>query len=126
MTQVSVRYIVNNVEEAIPFYVEHLGFKLDFHPGGFAVLSRGDLRLMLNQPGIGGAGRPDIAGRTPAPGGWNRFQIVVERLDEVFARLRQARVPLRTDIVTGMGSRQILVEDPSGNLIEILEVSPAP
>ncbi len=122
MSKVSVRYIVTDVDAAIPFYTERLGFHLDIHPApGFARLSRGDLYLLLNRPGAGGAGQATPAGVTPAPGGWNRIQIEVEDLASVVERLRTAGCRFRSDIVTGNGGRQILVEDPSGNPVELFE-----
>jgi catechol 2,3-dioxygenase-like lactoylglutathione lyase family enzyme len=116
---VNVRYIVDDVETAIAFYRDRLGFAVDFHPApGFAALSRGDLGLLLNRPGAGGAG---TAGGTPRPGGWNRIQLEVDDLDAVVARLRSDGATFRGDIVAGMGGRQILVEDPAGNPIELFE-----
>lgn len=123
MGLVSVRYIVNDVEAAIQFYTTHLGFQVDMHPGpGFAALSHGDLRLLLS--GIGGSGgaaqaMPD--GRRPEPGGWNRIQIEVDNLASLVDRLRKADARFRNDIVTGNGGKQILLEDPSGNPIELFE-----
>jgi catechol 2,3-dioxygenase-like lactoylglutathione lyase family enzyme len=114
---ISVRYIVNNVDEAIPFYTTHLGFKVDMHPApGFAALSRDDLRLLLNQPGAGGAGQ-----NSPSPGGWNRFQIEVEDLESTVASMKGAGVRLRSEIITGNGGKQVIAEDPSGNPIEVFE-----
>ena len=119
---VGVRYIVDSVEAALPFYVDQLGFKLEMHPApGFALLSKGDLRLFLNQPGAGGAGASSSSGEAPEPRGWNRFQLIVEELDGVVAKLRRAGAKFRTDIVVGNGGRQALVEDPSGNLVELFE-----
>jgi catechol 2,3-dioxygenase-like lactoylglutathione lyase family enzyme len=118
----SVRYIVANVDEALPFYTEHLGFQLDLHPApGFAQLSRGSLRLLLNQPGAGGAGQAMPDGRMPEPGGWNRIQIQVENLEETVQRLRAAGASFRNEIVKGAGGLQILVDDPSGNAIELFQ-----
>ena len=118
----AVRYIVDDVDAAIDFYRDHLGFTVDFHPApGFAALSQGDLQLYLNAPGAGGAGQ---AGGTPAPGGWNRFQVQVDDLDATIARLRRDGAPFRGDAVDGAGGRQILVEDPSGNPIELFEPQP--
>jgi catechol 2,3-dioxygenase-like lactoylglutathione lyase family enzyme len=118
MGTVSVRYIVDDVAEAIGFYREHLGFALTFHPApGFAMLERGDLRLLLNAPGAGGAGRAGV----PEPGGWNRFQLTVPDLDAVVARLRQAGLELRSDVVVGAGGRQALIQDPAGNPVELFE-----
>jgi catechol 2,3-dioxygenase-like lactoylglutathione lyase family enzyme len=122
MNEVSVRYIVNKVDEAIPFYTEMLGFNVDMHPApGFASLSRGGLRLLLNQPGAGGAGQDMPDGRRPAPGGWNRIQVEVDDLDVVVGQLRQAGYALRSEIITGNGGKQIIVDDPSGNPIELFQ-----
>jgi catechol 2,3-dioxygenase-like lactoylglutathione lyase family enzyme len=123
MTTVSVRYIVNDVEAAIAFYTRHLGFSVELHPGpGFAALARGDLRLLLNTPtGPGGAAQPMPDGRKPEPGGWNRIQLQVTDLAQEVKTLRQAGVHFRNDIVTGRGGKQILLDDPSGNPIELFE-----
>jgi catechol 2,3-dioxygenase-like lactoylglutathione lyase family enzyme len=122
MGKVSVRYIVTDVDAAIPFYTERLGFKVDMHPApGFASLSKGDLRLLLNRPGAGGAGQAMPDGRMPAPGGWNRIQIEVEDLSAAVEELKRAGCRLRNDIVTGIGGKQVLVDDPSGNPIELFE-----
>ncbi|MGE0282519.1 MAG: VOC family protein [Rhizobiaceae bacterium] len=119
---VNVRYIVHDVDAAIDFYTRLLGFEVDIHPApGFARLSFGDLRLLLNRPGAGGAGQAMADGSEPAPGGWNRFQLQVDDLDETFARMKAAGATLRGDIIAGMGGRQVLVEDPSGNPIELFE-----
>ena len=121
MSAVSVRYIVNSVETAIAFYRDGLGFEVLMHPApGFAALSRGDLRLLLNQPGAGGAG---TAGGSPQPGGWNRIQVTVDDLDLVVAGLREMGATFRGEVVEGAGGRQILVEDPSGNPIELFQPS---
>jgi catechol 2,3-dioxygenase-like lactoylglutathione lyase family enzyme len=123
MATVQVRYIVHDVDAAIPFYVDLLGFKLEMHPApAFAMLSRGDLRLVLSAPnpaGGGGQSMPD--GTAPAPGGWNRFAIEVNDLAARVDALRSAGAHFRNEIVTGVGGRQILVEDPSGNPIELFE-----
>ena len=122
MGKVSVRYIVNDVDAAIPFYTGMLGFKLDMHPApGFASLSRGDLQLLLNRPGAGGAGQAMPAGQHPAPGGWNRIQIEVEDLEATVEKLKGESARFRNDIVTGNGGKQILVEDPSGNAVELFQ-----
>ena len=119
---VSVRYIVTDVAAAVAFYTERLAFRLDAPPApGFASLSRGGLRLLLNQPGAGGAGQAMPDGQLPAPGGWNRIQLEVEDLPATVARLRAAGCRFRNDIVTGRGGGQILLEDPAGNLIELFE-----
>lgn len=124
MPTVWVRYIVNDVEAAIGFY-ERLGFKVDMHPApGFAALSRGDLQLLLNAAGGGGgASQPMPDGRRPEPGGWNRIQLRVKDLDREVSELRQAGAQFRNEIVNGNGGRQLLLEDPSGNVIELFERS---
>ena len=120
----AIRYIVSDVERAIGFYQGLLGFAVEMHPApGFAALARGDLRLYLNAPGAGGAGR---GGGTPQPGGWNRFQLEVEDLDGVLDSLREAGARFRGDRVEGQGGAQILVEDPSGNVVELFEPKPSP
>jgi catechol 2,3-dioxygenase-like lactoylglutathione lyase family enzyme len=123
MATVSVRYIVDDVDAAIEFYTGHLGFEVAMHPApGFAALSRGELRLLLNATGgPGGATRPMPDGRKPEPGGWNRIQLQADDLDGEVETLRSAGLRFRNDIVTGMGGRQILLEDPSGNLVELFE-----
>jgi catechol 2,3-dioxygenase-like lactoylglutathione lyase family enzyme len=123
MATVQVRYIVHDVDAAIPFYTQQLGFKLDMHPARpFAMLSRGDLRLVLSAPNpLGGGGQSMPDGTTPQPGGWNRFAIEVADLSAEVDRLRRAGVSFRNDIVTGVGGKQILAEDPSGNPIELFE-----
>ena len=122
MSKVSFRYIVNDVDAAIAFYTEMLDFKVDMHPApGFAALSKGDLRLLLNRPGAGGAGQEMPDGRLPEPGGWNRIQVEVKGLTTTVDRLRGAGCRFRNEIVTGQGGKQVLVEDPSGNPIELFE-----
>jgi catechol 2,3-dioxygenase-like lactoylglutathione lyase family enzyme len=122
MSKVSVRYIVSDVDAAIPFYTDMLGFKVDMHPApGFAALSRGDLQLLLNRPSAGGAGQSMPDGRLPAPGGWNRIQIQVEDLAATVEKLKNAGGRFRNEIVTGNGGKQILIEDPSGNPIELFQ-----
>jgi catechol 2,3-dioxygenase-like lactoylglutathione lyase family enzyme len=123
MPTVSVRYIVHDVAAAIDFYCRQLGFHEDMHPAPtFAMLSRGDLRLVLSAPGGGpggGAAMPD--GTLPQPGGWNRFSLEVSDLDSTVETLRTNGARFRNEIVTGVGGRQILVEDPSGNPVELFE-----
>ena len=123
MTAFSVRYIVDDVDAAVDFYTRHLQFQVSMKPGpGFAMLRRGDLRLLLNVPGGGGgAGQQLTDGSKPEPGGWNRFQIQVDDLDTTVAALRQAGVDFRGDTITGRGGKQALAIDPSGNLIELFE-----
>ena len=123
MATVSVRYIVNDVDASIDFYCRQLGFTEDMHPApSFAMLSRGDLRLVLSAPsaaGGGGQAMPD--GTIPQPGGWNRFSIEVVDLEALVSQLRGAGAHFRNDIVNGVGGRQILVDDPSGNPIELFQ-----
>jgi catechol 2,3-dioxygenase-like lactoylglutathione lyase family enzyme len=118
-----VRYIVDDVDAAVAFYVEQLGFDEQARPGpGFAILSRGDLRLMLSAPGgPGGAAQAMPDGRVPEPGGWNRIQLEVSDIVAVVEELREAGAQFRNDIVTGRGGRQILLDDPAGNAIELFE-----
>jgi catechol 2,3-dioxygenase-like lactoylglutathione lyase family enzyme len=119
----AARYIVVDVDAAIAFYTEHLGFELEMHPGpGFAALRRDDLRLLLNTPqGPGGSTQAALDGRSPEPGGWARIQLVVSDLDAEMARLREAGVAFRTELAEGRGGRQILVDDPAGNCVELFE-----
>lgn len=123
MAPVSVRYIVHDVEASIEFYTKHLGFDVEMHPApGFAMLARGDLRLLLNAPdGPGGAAQPMPDGRRPEPGGWNRIQLQVDDLASEVETLRSAGVSFRNEIVVGRGGNQILLDDPSGNPIELFE-----
>jgi len=123
MATVQVRYIVHDVDAAIAFYTKQLGFRLEMHPAPpFAMLSRGDLRLVLSAPNpMGGGGQSMPDGRKPEPGGWNRFAIEVPDLAAMVERLRKAGARFRNEIVTGVGGKQILVEDPSGNPIELFE-----
>jgi catechol 2,3-dioxygenase-like lactoylglutathione lyase family enzyme len=123
MATVSVRYIVDDVDTAITFYTQLLGFGVDLHPApGFAILSRGDLRLLLNiSAGPGGAAQAMPDGRKPEPGGWNRIQLQVPDLAKEVETLRNAGAHFRNDIVTGMGGKQILLDDPAGNPIELFE-----
>jgi len=120
---VGVRYIVDDVDAAVAFYTERLGFEVVMRPAPpFAMLARGDLRLMLSAPGGGpggGAAMPD--GRLPQPGGWNRFQLEVSDLDAQVEALRAGGATFRNEIVQGVGGRQILVEDPAGNCVELFE-----
>jgi catechol 2,3-dioxygenase-like lactoylglutathione lyase family enzyme len=122
MSKVSVRYIVNDVGGPILFYTDVLGLKVDLHPApGFASLSRGDLQLLLNRPGAGGAGQAMPDNRIPAPGGWNRIQIEVENLEATAENLKAQGVRFRNAIVTGNGGKQVLIEDPSGNPVELFQ-----
>ena len=123
MATVSVRYIVHDVEAAIGFYTGHLGFSVQIHPNDmFAMLNRGDLRLVLSVPGApagGGQAMPD--GTLPQPGGWNRFAVEVPDLEATVAEMRRDGVRFRNDVVTGVGGKQIIAEDPSGNPVELFE-----
>jgi catechol 2,3-dioxygenase-like lactoylglutathione lyase family enzyme len=124
MATVQVRYIVHDVDAAIEFYTQHLGFQKVMRPGPtFAMLTRGDLRLVLSVPGRpntgGGSTLPD--GRKPEPGGWNRFTVEVADVAATVQQLRSAGVHFRSDVIMGTGGKQALVEDPSGNPIELFE-----
>ena len=123
MATVSVRYIVDDVDAAIAFYTRHLGFEEVMHPAPtFAMLSHGDLRLALSAPsGAGGGGQSMPDGTKPEPGGWNRFTLEVSDLGAAVDRLRKEGVHFRNDIVTGVGGKQILLDDPSGNPVELFE-----
>ena len=123
MPSVSVRYIVDDVDRAIDFYTAQLGFEEVMHPAPtFAMLSRGELRFILSATGGGpggGAAMPD--GSVPAPGGWNRIQIEVDDLDATVHRLRGAGAHFRSEVIEGVGGRQVIVEDPAGNPIELFQ-----
>jgi tRNA-Thr(GGU) m(6)t(6)A37 methyltransferase TsaA len=123
VSTVSIRYIVDDVDAAIAFYCGQLGFTEQMHPAPtFAMLGRGALRLVLSAPGGGpGGGQPMPDGTLPEPGGWNRFSIEVDDLVGTVARLREGGAHFRNDIVTGVGGKQILVDDPSGNPVELFE-----
>jgi catechol 2,3-dioxygenase-like lactoylglutathione lyase family enzyme len=123
MAEVSVRYIVHDVDAAIEFYRDKLGFTLLMHPAAaFAMLQRGALRLVLSAPGGGrGGGQAMPDGSLPEPGGWNRFAIEVSDVAATVDELRAKGVRFRNEIVTGVGGKQILAEDPSGNLVELFE-----
>ncbi len=120
---VSVRYIVNDVDEAIEFYTKMLDFKVEMHPAAeFAILSSGSLRLLLSKPserGGGGQGMPD--GTIQTPGGWNRFEIEVDDIESTVRKFKKAGCKFRNEIVTGVGGKQILLMDPSGNVIELFQ-----
>ncbi len=123
MATVSVRYIVDDVDTAIDFYCSQLGFHEDMHPApSFAMLSRGSLRLVLSAPAGGpGGGQAMPDGTLPSPGGWNRFQLEVDDLEATVEGLRRHGTRFRNEIVAGVGGKQILVEDPAGNPIELFE-----
>ena len=118
---VSVRYLVHDVDAAIAFYTQHLGFTvLSSKPPAFADILRGRLRLLLSGP-ASSAGRPMRDGRTPQPGGWNRIHLIVDDIATDVERLRAAGLTFRNDIISGPGGRQILIDDPSGNPIELFQ-----
>jgi len=123
MARVSVRYIVEDVDAAIDFYCTELGFSEDMHPApSFAMLSRGELRLVLSAPGGGpGGGHPMPDGTLPHPGGWNRFQLEVDDIETTVARLREHGARFRNEIISGVGVKQTLVEVPSGNPIGLFQ-----
>ena len=118
---VSVRYMVDDVQQSIDFYTGHLGFELRMSAApAFADVVRGNLRLLLSGP-ASSAGRPMADGAKPGPGGWNRIHFIVEDLAAEVARLRHAGLAFRNDVVTGPGGSQILLEDPSGNIVELFQ-----
>jgi catechol 2,3-dioxygenase-like lactoylglutathione lyase family enzyme len=119
------RYIVNDVNAAISFYTRHLGFKVEMHPApGFAEISRDDMHIYLTRPspGVGGGARMP-SGEEQKPGGWNRIHLIVEELEGTIAELKSAGCRFRSDVIQGTGGKQILLEDPSGNLIELFEAN---
>ena len=118
---VSVRYMVDDVEAALAFYTKLLDFKvLTSFPPAFADVARGNLRLLLSGP-TSSAGRPMVDGAKPGPGGWNRIHLIVPDITAEVARLRADGVSFRNEIVTGPGGKQILIEDPAGNVVELFE-----
>ena len=118
---VHVRYIVDDVERAVAFYTEHFGFELRTSAApAFADVVRGRLRLLLSGP-ASSAGRPMPDGRRPEPGGWNRIHLIVDDVEREVERLRTAGLSFRNDIVSGPGGRQILLDDPAGNPIELFQ-----
>ena len=116
-----VRYIVNDVDAAVSFYTDLLGFAVEMRVEGFAKLSKDNLHLYLNQPGFGGAGESMPDGTPPAPGGWNRIQFEVDNLEDRIEKLKTQKAHFRNELVMGIGGKQILLQDPSGNLIELFE-----
>ncbi|CDX56948.1 conserved hypothetical protein [Mesorhizobium plurifarium] len=118
---VNVRYMVNDVDDAVAWYTQHLGFtQLSNHAPAFADVTRGALRLLLSGP-TSSAGRPMPDGERPGPGGWNRIHLIVEDIAAEVARLQAAGLSFRNEIVTGPGGSQILLVDPSGNLVELFQ-----
>jgi catechol 2,3-dioxygenase-like lactoylglutathione lyase family enzyme len=118
---VNVRYMVDDVEAAVAYYTEVLDFEVlnSFAPA-FADVARGNLRLLLSGP-TSSAGRPMPDGATPGPGGWNRIHLIVDDIDAEVARLRDAGAPFRNDVVEGPGGKQVLLQDPSGNVVELFQ-----
>jgi catechol 2,3-dioxygenase-like lactoylglutathione lyase family enzyme len=117
---VNVRYMVDDVGAAVDFYTKHLGFEVGINSPAFADVTRGPLRLLLSGP-ASSAGRPMPDGARPAPGGWNRIHLITDDLDAEVTRLRAEGVPFRNDVVSGPGGQQILISDPSGNLVELFQ-----
>jgi predicted enzyme related to lactoylglutathione lyase len=121
----AVRYIVNDVDSAVSFYTSKLSFQVDMHvKSKFASLSLGNLQLYINSPGAGGAGQAMPDGTIPAPGGWNRFQLQVKNIESIVEDLKKSGAKFRNEIVSGVGGKQILLEDPSGNFIELFQPAP--
>jgi catechol 2,3-dioxygenase-like lactoylglutathione lyase family enzyme len=126
-TIVSIRYIVADVDSCVTFYTNLLGFDVLMHnPAAFAMLSKGNLHLIFNRPGAGGAGQSMPDGTEPSPGGWNRFQLEVQDIESVVQGLKSKQGRFRNELVTAKAGKQILLMDPSGNLIELFEPAPQP
>lgn len=122
----NIRYLVSDVDTAVAFYTSNLGFAVELRPApGFASLTRGPLRLLLNAPGSGGAGQAMPDGTSPEPGGWNRVQLTVDDLRATYERLRKRGARFRNQPVEGKGGLQVLIEDPAGNCVELFEPRPA-
>lgn len=123
MASVQVRYIVYDIDKAIAFYTTHLGFKLEMHPAPpFAMLSRNELRLVLSAPNpSAGGGQAMADGTQQTPGGWNRFAIEVKDIEALAEKLKTAGIHFRNNVITGVGGKQAIIEDPSGNPIELFE-----
>ena len=123
MTTVTVRYFVTDLDRAVEFYRDLLEFEIELRPSpSFAMLYRADLRLLLSVPGGGGGGGAPLAdGTVPEPGGWNRFALQVPNVDEAWAALRDQGATFRGDVITGVGVKQALLQDPDGNLVELYE-----
>ena len=116
----NVRYMVYDVGAAVDFYTKHLGFEVGINSPAFADVTRGSLRLLLSGP-ASSAGRPMADGARPVPGGWNRIHLITDDLEAEITRLRAEGVPFRNDVVTGPGGSQVLIQDPSGNLVELFQ-----
>ena len=124
-TTVSVRYIVDDVDACVTFYTQLLGFEVKMHTAAaFAMLSKGNLHLLLNKPGAGGAGQAMPDGTKPSPGGWNRFHLEVQDIESLIEDLKSKKAKFRNELVSAPAGRQILLIDPSGNLIELFEPKP--
>ena len=120
----AVRYIVDDIDKAVSFYRDRLDFSVEKHnPGKFAALKREDLELFINAPGAGSAGK---AGGDPKPGGWSRFMIVTKDLDGMIDDLRKAGASFRGDVAEAGAGRQILLQDPAGNVVELFEYAKRP
>jgi len=123
---VSVRYMVDDVEQAVDFFTKVLGFEvLTNFPPAFADVARGRLRLLLSGP-LSSAGRPMPDGVKPGPGGWNRIHLIVDDIEAETARLRAAGAAFRNDILEGPGGKQVLIQDPSGNVVELFQPAQRP
>jgi catechol 2,3-dioxygenase-like lactoylglutathione lyase family enzyme len=119
---VSVRYMVDDVEKAVGFYTKFLGFEVLNSFPAFADVARGNLRLLISGP-ASSAARPMKDGAKPGPGGWNRIHLIVEDIDAEVARLRGAGAPFRNEVIEGPGGKQVLVQDPSGNVVELFQMA---
>ena len=122
---VSVRYLVDDVEQAVAFYTQFLGFEVLNNFPAFADVARGNLRLLISGP-ASSAARPMADGAKPGPGGWNRIHLIVDDIDAEVARLRAAGAPFRNDVIAGPGGKQALVQDPSGNIVELFQMASSP
>jgi len=117
-----VRYFVDDVDAAVSFYVQHLGFELNFNAGPFAMIEKDDLTLWISGAKTS-AGKPMLDGSVPKPGGWNRFIFEVDDIEAVVASMKKVGIHFRNDIITGVGGKQIIAEDPSGNPIEVFQAA---
>lgn len=122
---VHVRYIVDDVAKSVEFYTKHLGFEVQMNSPAFADVVRGNLRVLLSGP-MSSAGRPMADGVKPAPGGWNRIHLIVDDIGAEIARLKSAGATFRNDMIEGPGGKQVLLQDPSGNFIELFQMAAQP